>query len=225
MANLNDLPECELPANERQRRELIRKVHEVAIEIEFAGAKDTRILARVLDNRKIRPLNLGYVGPFRVRHKTWIVKHRYGKNSSAGKLHQFLKKYLPDLYLHGVTENSEKISEAAMSASLLVSFPDRELKENFAEACKKQERDMSCTVRHLIASFLEEEEKKAVSIGGVRQKAGPRKEGLNINGWTIRQDMKGFYRAYRRFNGKLKSVYLGKTLDGAEQKLQYVRSD
>jgi hypothetical protein len=49
-----------------------------------------------------------------------------------------------------------------------------------------------------------------------KQKAeGP----LNIGGWSVQLDKRGFYKVCRRINGAVKSVYLGKTLDGAEQKI------
>jgi len=43
---------------------------------------------------------------------------------------------------------------------------------------------------------------------------------VRLEGWSVRQDKKGFYRAYRRINGKVRSVYLGKTLVGADEKVQ-----
>jgi len=43
--------------------------------------------------------------------------------------------------------------------------------------------------------------------------------GINILGWSIRRDRHGYYRAYRRVDGKLLSRYLGKGLDDAKQKL------
>jgi len=41
----------------------------------------------------------------------------------------------------------------------------------------------------------------------------------NINGWSIRKDRHGYFRAYRRIGGKVKSVYLGKDLQGADGRL------
>jgi hypothetical protein len=46
----------------------------------------------------------------------------------------------------------------------------------------------------------------------------PDSAGPNLNGWTIRKDKHGYYRAYRKIRGKTKSVYLGKTLDRVEEK-------
>jgi hypothetical protein len=43
--------------------------------------------------------------------------------------------------------------------------------------------------------------------------------GPNLNGWTIRKDKHGYFRAYRKIAGKTKSIYLGKSLVGAELKL------
>ncbi len=42
---------------------------------------------------------------------------------------------------------------------------------------------------------------------------------LNIAGWSVRKDGKGYFRAYRKVAGKTRSVYLGKTLQGAEEKI------
>ena len=49
----------------------------------------------------------------------------------------------------------------------------------------------------------------------------PERKAVNIAGWTIRQDAKGFYRAFRTISGKTKCVCLGKSLDGAPEKLQH----
>jgi len=43
---------------------------------------------------------------------------------------------------------------------------------------------------------------------------------LNIDGWTVRPDNRGFYKAFRKIRGAQKCVYIGKTLDGAEEKLR-----
>jgi len=40
-----------------------------------------------------------------------------------------------------------------------------------------------------------------------------------INGWSIRQDRHGYFRAYKRVGGKVRSIYLGKNLAGAAEKL------
>jgi len=37
--------------------------------------------------------------------------------------------------------------------------------------------------------------------------------------WSINRDSRGAFRAQRRIAGKTHSLYLGKTLDGAEQKI------
>ena len=44
------------------------------------------------------------------------------------------------------------------------------------------------------------------------------KSDKNIQGWSI-QFSKGYYRGFRKFGRKLVSVYLGKNLDGAENKI------
>lgn len=43
---------------------------------------------------------------------------------------------------------------------------------------------------------------------------------LNLEGWTIRADKRGFYRGYRKIRGVQKSVYIGRKLEGAEDKVQ-----
>ncbi|MGO9569026.1 MAG: hypothetical protein ACLP5H_15940 [Desulfomonilaceae bacterium] len=43
---------------------------------------------------------------------------------------------------------------------------------------------------------------------------------LHIEGWTVRADKRGFFRGYKKIRGIQKSVYLGKTLDGAEEKIR-----
>ncbi|MFH0996333.1 MAG: hypothetical protein V1844_12700 [Pseudomonadota bacterium] len=44
------------------------------------------------------------------------------------------------------------------------------------------------------------------------------KQGLNISGWTVAESG-GYFRAFRKMGGKMKAVYLGKNLEGAEQKI------
>jgi len=43
---------------------------------------------------------------------------------------------------------------------------------------------------------------------------------LNIGGWTVRADNRGFHRGFRKIGGVQRCVYTGKTLDGAEEKLR-----
>jgi hypothetical protein len=35
----------------------------------------------------------------------------------------------------------------------------------------------------------------------------------NINGWTVRQNMKGYYSLHKSFKGKVQTIYIGKELD------------
>jgi len=46
----------------------------------------------------------------------------------------------------------------------------------------------------------------------------PVKHKLNIAGWSI-QESGGYFRGFKKVAGKMQAVYLGKTLDGAEQKI------
>lgn len=45
------------------------------------------------------------------------------------------------------------------------------------------------------------------------------KRGINISGWSI-QKSGGFYRGFRKISGRTHGVYLGRTLDDAELKIQ-----
>jgi hypothetical protein len=45
------------------------------------------------------------------------------------------------------------------------------------------------------------------------------KQGLNIAGWNV-QESGGYFRAFKKVAGKMKAVYLGKTLEDAEKKIQ-----
>ena len=46
------------------------------------------------------------------------------------------------------------------------------------------------------------------------------KQRLAISGWSIQQDRHGYFRAFRKIGGKLKAIYLGKSLDGAEERIR-----
>jgi hypothetical protein len=46
----------------------------------------------------------------------------------------------------------------------------------------------------------------------------PERTAKNIAGWTVAKSG-GYFRAFKKMGGKMKAVYLGKSLDGAEQKI------
>ena len=50
-------------------------------------------------------------------------------------------------------------------------------------------------------------------------KQGMVKQKLNIAGWSI-QESGGYFRGFKKVAGKMQAVYLGKSLDGAEQKIR-----
>jgi hypothetical protein len=60
------------------------------------------------------------------------------------------------------------------------------------------------------------ERREANHIEAVIQVPGP----LNILGWTVRADERGRYKAFRKINGRTRSIYLGRSLDGAEAKIR-----
>jgi hypothetical protein len=45
------------------------------------------------------------------------------------------------------------------------------------------------------------------------------KQKMIIAGWSV-QESHGYFRAFKRIDGKMKGIYLGKTLKGAEQKIR-----
>jgi|GEM_PF-6786532 len=45
------------------------------------------------------------------------------------------------------------------------------------------------------------------------------KQKLIVAGWSV-QESHGYFRAFKRIDGKMKGIYLGKTLEGAEQKIR-----
>jgi hypothetical protein len=172
MANFDKLSVSEVPVKERQLRELLLKIRDVAAEIEFAGPGDTANLAWVLDRRRIRSLKKGYFD----HPDTWLKVSRYG-DRDPGKLIRFLKRYLPDLWQRKPTPGPE-ITEHPN----LVSHP------GLAKA--------------------------EVS------KIANREKGHVMEGWSIRQDRHGYFRAYKKIRGKVRSIYLGKTFEGAGEKLR-----
>ncbi len=41
----------------------------------------------------------------------------------------------------------------------------------------------------------------------------------NILGWSIRRNKRGYWMAYRKINGKLRSIHIGRNLEAAESKI------
>jgi septal ring factor EnvC (AmiA/AmiB activator) len=46
------------------------------------------------------------------------------------------------------------------------------------------------------------------------------KQRLSIADWNIQQDRQGYYRAFKKIGGKLRAVYLGRSLEGAEDRIR-----
>ncbi|WP_028323125.1 hypothetical protein [Desulfatirhabdium butyrativorans] len=55
-----------------------------------------------------------------------------------------------------------------------------------------------------------------------KKEHGAKQKKLNISGWSIQQDQKGYYRAFKKIGGKLRGVYLGRSLEGAEKKIESI---
>lgn len=64
--------------------------------------------------------------------------------------------------------------------------------------------------------------KKDLEIDRLRafKKSRIKSSGHKILGWNIVKAKDGYFRAFKRFNGKMEGVYLGKNLDTAQQKIK-----
>jgi hypothetical protein len=208
MANLNKVHESCLPGNGEERRKLIEDIKRVAAEIEYTGYRDTSILAKELDRQEIRPLRHNYAcyhGYHQRSRSKWYDKTK-GAETPAGKLRGFIRKHIPELLQQEPNLSIESVPRVQQSGCL----------------CSKCDvnRKGSCKILHSPGALLDNQ---AVSKGHVSNESARQQttgKAPNINGWTVRQDKKGFYRAYKRINGKVRSVYIGKSLDGAVEKLQ-----
>jgi hypothetical protein len=45
-------------------------------------------------------------------------------------------------------------------------------------------------------------------------------EPINLYGWSIQRDKRGFYRAFRKINGRTRCLYIGKSVENAADKLR-----
>ena len=57
-----------------------------------------------------------------------------------------------------------------------------------------------------------------IAITNISQKETKGKDILRVSGWNITK-FRGYYRGFRSIGGKLRSIYLGKSLEGAEEKV------
>lgn len=48
---------------------------------------------------------------------------------------------------------------------------------------------------------------------------------LNIDGWTVRLSLDGYYRMYKTIEGKTESLYLGKSLDFKKARRKIARKE
>ena len=48
---------------------------------------------------------------------------------------------------------------------------------------------------------------------------------LNINGWTVRLSLDGYYRMYKTLDGRTESLYLGKSLDFKKARRKIARKE
>ena len=79
----------------------------------------------------------------------------------------------------------------------------------------KYDEDL-CTVKQKLSEVKQEANSQIKLNKEVKQDQDKQK--LNIAGWSI-QKSNGYYRGFKKIAGKVQGVYLGKTLDDAEQKI------
>lgn len=196
MANLARVHESCLPSEKRARRKLIEDIRRVAIEIEFEGRGDVTVLARELDSRGVKS----------VRGIGWFSEGLHG-NFNANNLTGFIKRHLPDLWPNGVKSSTESEPQCLCS----------QCEVNRQSSCERfHSQEVPLANEALDSPRLD----NAVRQRAVSKLSNPvSNERRTLDGWTIRQDNHGYYRAYRKINGKLKSVYMGKSLDGAQDKI------
>lgn len=48
---------------------------------------------------------------------------------------------------------------------------------------------------------------------------------LNIDGWTVRLSLDGYYRMYKTIDGRTESIYLGKNLDFKKARRKITRKE
>jgi len=136
------------------------------------------------------------------------VQELYTETGSWAKVYEMLSKSLPEIA--GI-----KIATFKQYAPILIELNTRlntdtelnrvkqELEQVKQELNRLQELNTELNKEHELNTPVKQET--------VKQK-------LNIAGWNIIQ-YKNYFRAFKKVAGKLHGVYLGKSLDGAEQKI------
>ncbi|ETR68039.1 MAG: hypothetical protein OMM_10939 [Candidatus Magnetoglobus multicellularis str. Araruama] len=93
----------------------------------------------------------------------------------------------------------------------LLILVEKDLNKQKNDELSKLRQEISKKNDELI-TFQAELLKVKKEIPNLRQKS------KNIDGWTVRLTSKGYYNLCKSFNGKVESIYIGKTLD--EQKVR-----
>ncbi|MBI5593311.1 MAG: hypothetical protein HY881_22865 [Deltaproteobacteria bacterium] len=105
--------------------------------------------------------------------------------------------------LNKVTQELEQVKQMLTAELDLNKLYDARLKEQV---------ELNNELNNSIEQLKKQELNKEVRQDRVKQS-------LNIVGWSIQQSG-GYYRGFRKIGGKMMSVYLGKSLDDAEQKIR-----
>lgn len=105
-----------------QTTRLIENIRRVARKIGYQGRADTRILACVLDHRRIRPPKHG--ADWR---QTWLRATNYGE-IKADTLSRFLRRNLPELYQRGCTALQAECCDPSCLAEFVSEFILRRLR-------------------------------------------------------------------------------------------------
>ena len=190
-----------LPPEARRRLKLIEEIRRVAEEIGYRGRGDSERLAQALDDRGIKPLRAnipswkGYWGG------KWVGVHPY----STQKLLLFIKRWLPGLLDHGapgVVHSVPVVKVTCLCSKCGLSGTD---------ACKWREETKREPSRHHVVPESVVPVTPVVPESVVSESE---ESATNVMGWTIFHDKKrNRYKAVRRTNGRLRSIYVGKSND------------
>jgi len=85
------------------------------------------------------------------------------------------------------------------------------------EHVKKELCELQLINKQLNTANAQQETKKATEQEN--DTLNTDKQKMIIAGWSV-QESRGYFRAFKRIAGKMKGVYLGKTLEDAEQKIR-----
>jgi len=139
------------------------------------------------------------------------VKQRLSKGERLNTVQQDL-----DAVIHELNSKREELSKVSQT-----------LEEVKHQLSIKQEElnTVSQRLDEVKQELTRAEELSRVSqIGAGRlsrvNQGGEVKQKLTIAGWNVQQDRQGYYRAFKKISGKLYGLYLGRSLNRAEERIK-----